>query len=107
LRPLGLGGGNTKVKLTRIKYKGAYWIHLPSQLVQWRDILSTTIIVQVTWKAGDVFISRTFISLIYMKIIMAYEQLLLSLFCTVHVVTFTLYKTNSCTSFKHTFTSTF
>jgi hypothetical protein len=28
-------------------------------------------------------------------------------FCTVHVVTFTLFKTNSYTSFKHTFTSTF
>jgi hypothetical protein len=28
-------------------------------------------------------------------------------FCTVHVVTFTLFKTNSCTSFKHTFTFTF
>jgi hypothetical protein len=28
-------------------------------------------------------------------------------FWTVHVVTFTLFKTNSCTSFKHTLTSTF
>jgi hypothetical protein len=28
-------------------------------------------------------------------------------FCTVHVVTFTLFKTNSCIPFKHTFTSTF
>ena len=80
LRPFGSGRG--QVKLTGIMYKCADWIHLPLQRVQWRVLLNTTKNVQTTWKAGDVFISRTFISLSSMKIIMAYEQpLLCLLFC--------------------------